>query len=118
MLRKIPSETHHIHVGVAQLRDISQLLDDVPLGVNTTLRIAGTTASRAVVIRGLRQNLPTLHNDGHMEMCVVAITEPLRARIIKKLLKDAGLRKMCHAGCCLLYQRLAAILSPYTKCIS
>jgi hypothetical protein len=31
-------------------------------------------------------------------MGVVAITEPLSARIIQKLLQDSGLRKMCHAG--------------------
>ena len=98
MFCKIACETHHIHIGITELGDVSKLLDNVAFGVDATLGVAGTTTPGTIVIRCLGQDLAALHDHGHMEMGVVAITEPLSARIIQKLLQDSGLRKMCHAG--------------------
>jgi hypothetical protein len=98
VFRKITCETHDIHIGITQLGDIPKLLDNVAFGVDAALGVAGTTAPGTIVIRCLGQDLAALHDHGHVEMGVVAITEPLCPRIIEKLLQDSGLRKMCHTG--------------------
>jgi hypothetical protein len=53
-----------------------------------------------------------------MEMRIVAVSETFGARIIQKLLKDTGLRKMCHLGKYRICQGFAAILPAYIKCLT
>jgi hypothetical protein len=92
----VARKAHNIEIGITQLGYISELLDDVAFGVNTTLGVSRSPTPRAIVIRSLGENLSAFHNNGHMDVGVVAITELGRARIIQKLLKNPILAKMRH----------------------
>lgn len=76
---RVSRDTHNIHIGTPKIMDIAELFDDVFLRVNTSRRIAGTTAPGSEAVCSLGDDFTAFNKGGHVntgEMGVAQINSP------------------------------------------